>query len=239
MQASQLSFEAAGALHTGQFAQAEAEARQAIALNSMDSVPEEVLAAALAAQSKNQEALQQYQTVVVHYDRQPRNTLPYALLLLNSGQWAQALAVYNQALPSLPDVGTHPEDPVIHDKDLMQANNHFSPSVPDPVGLAVALHIARGMICNSYSDWAGESQNTTAMSEYQKALQLAPNDALANYYYGQGWQQLTPAEQTQFGTAQQATAQQAKAALQKAVRLGKGAVKKAATKALQVAMKPK
>ena len=56
----------------------------------------------------------------------------------------------------------------------------------------------------------------------------------ANFYYGFGWQQLSPAERVQFGTAQQA-----KAALRKAARIGKDAVKKAATKALQVAMKPK
>lgn len=72
------------------------------------------------------------------------------------------------------------------------------------------------------------------MEHYQRALQLAPDSALTNYYYGQGWQKLSPAERIQFGTAQQA-----KAALQKAIKIGKGAVKKAAQKPLQVAMKPK
>lgn len=234
VQAGQLAHDAAASLHAGNYAQAEAEARQSMSIDPMNSgVSQEVLAAALEAQGKDQEALQQYQTVAEHYDRHPRNLLPYAQLLLKSGQWQQALAVYNQELPSLPDVGIHLEAVVLHEKDVMRANSHFSPDLPEPAALATAIHIARGMVYNTTSGWAGDPQDKEAMAEYAKALQLSPNNALANYYYGVGWQKLSPSDRAKFGTAQQARAN-----LQKAVRIGKGALKKAAEKALLVAMKP-
>jgi len=72
-------------LHAGHYAQAEAEARQSLFLRSNCGLGDEVLAAALDAQGKEQEALKAYQTVVEHHDRNPRNVLPYALLLLKSG----------------------------------------------------------------------------------------------------------------------------------------------------------
>jgi len=227
-----LTHDAASSLHAGHYAQAEAEARQALSLDDYG-VPEEVLAQALDAQGKTQEALQAYRTVVEHYDRQSRNLLPYALLLLKSGQWGHAVAVYNQAITSLPSVGSHPETPIVQDGDVMRANSHFSPDTPEPTALATAIHIARGLVYNASSDWAGESQNKEAVAEYGKALQLAPDSALTNYYYGVGWQKLSPAEHTKFGSVQQA-----KAALQKAILLGKGDVKKAAEKALKDLNKP-
>ena len=229
VEAEQLGRDAAADLHAGRYAQAEIKARQSSLLNSGDGVPAEVLAAALEAQGKDKEALQQYQAVVEHYDTQPRNLLPYAQLLLKSGQWAQAVAIYNQALPSLPDgLGPHPESPVVQDGDLMRANSCFSPDVPEPAALATALHLARGLVYNAYCDWSGGAQDTEAMGEYTKALQVAPGNALANYLYGKGWQKLGPADRAKFGTAQQA-----KAALQKAVKIGNANVRTAAAKALR------
>ena len=227
-QAGQLDQDAAAALHLGNSVQAEAAAREAISINSPDVVASEVLAAALEAQGKDQEALQAYKTVVEHYDRQPRNLLPYAQLLLKSGQWAQAVAIYNEALPSLPDVGPHPERPIVHDGDLITASSHFSPDVPEPAALATALHIARGMIYNSTTGWAGDSLDKEAMAEYGKALQATPDNALANYYYGVGWHKLSPTERVKFGNAEQA-----KAALKKAASLGDSDVKKMADETLK------
>lgn len=234
MRASELAYMAATSLHNGDYAYAVVQARQSLSIDANSAgVSKEVLAAALAAQGKDKEALEAYRDVVEHYDTHPRSLLPLAQLLLKSGQWTQALALYNRVLPNLPDVGPHLEAVVVHDSDAMQASSHFSAAAPDPVGLATAIHIARGLVYNSTSGWAGASQDTEAMAEYAKAFQLAPNNALTNYYYGVGWQKLAPAERAKFGDAQQA-----KAALEKAVKLGKPDVKAAAQKALLVAAKP-
>ncbi len=226
-QAGQLAQTAAADLHTGNYTQAEAEAREALAIND-DGRAEEVLAAALEGQGKDREALQQYQTIVDHYDTQPRNLLPYAGLLLKAGRWAQALAVYNQVLPHLPDVGPHLEATIVHDGDVIRANSHFSPDVPEPMALATAIHIARGMIYNTTPGWAATGQDTEAMTEYAKALQIAPGNALANYYYGVGWHKLSPAERVKFGHADQA-----KAALQKAAQSEDASVKNMAAETLK------
>ena len=218
---------AAADLHEGRYALSENESREALAIDVTNGVAEEVLAAALDAQGKDQEALEQYQIVVQHYDRQPRNLLPYAQLLLKSGQWTQAVAIYNQVLPQLPDVGFHPKGSIVHDGDLIRTNSSFSADVSEPAALTTALHIARGMVYNATTGWAGNPLNTEAMAEYEKALQNAPDNALANYYYGVGWHKLSPAERTKFGHADQA-----KAALQKAALADDANVKKAATEEL-------
>lgn len=159
--------------------------------------------------------------MVEHYDRNPRNLLPYGLLLLKSGQWAQAVTVYNQAIAQFSD------------KDLLRANSHFSPDVPEPVALAVAIHIAQGLTYNAGDDWAGKGQHKEMMAEFSRALQLAPDADLANYYYGYGWRNLEPAERAKMGSMQQA-----KAALQKAILLGKANFKEAAQKVLNDLNKP-
>ena len=219
-QAAKLRWTAALSLHAGRYAEAEAEARDSLSLAD-DGAVQEILAAALTAEGKDQEALRACQTVVEHYDRQPRNLLPYALLLLNSGHRAQAVTVYNQAISQFSE------------KDLLRANSHFTPDIPEPAALAVAIHIARGVTYNAGDDWAGEGQHKEMMAEFSKALKLAPDSDLANYYYGFGWRNLEPKERAQMGSMQQA-----KAALQKAILLGKGDVKKAAQKALNDFNKP-
>lgn len=233
-QAGQLNHDAAMALHAGRYAEAEALERQSIAICPFRTgVPDEVLAEALETQGKEKEALQTCKIMADRGDISPSSLLSYALLLLKSGHWKQALVVYDQALPHLPSVGPHLETPVVQDGEVMLSNSHFLPDVPEPTALATAIHVARGLVYNASSDWAGESQNTEAMAEYGKALQLAPDSPLVNYYYGVGWQKLSPAERAKSGSEQQA-----KAALRKAVLLGKGDVKKAALKALKGFNKP-
>ena len=209
---------AAADLHAGRYALSENEAREALAIDATNGVADEVLAAALDAQDKDQEALRAYQMVVEHYDRNSRNLLPYAQLLLKSGQWAQAVTVYNQTLPTMGD------------DELKKETSGFSPEVPEPAALATAIHLERGYLYNAASDWAGEPQNTEAITEYAKALQIAPDNALANYYYGVGWHKLSPAERVKFGHAAEA-----KAALQKAALTGNGDVKRMAEETLKKA----
>jgi tetratricopeptide (TPR) repeat protein len=221
-EAGHLNHDAAVALHAGRYAEAEATVRQSIALWPINSgVPDEILARALDAQGKEQEALQTYKGMADTGDTFPRNLLPYALLLLKSGRWAQAVSAYNAALPLLAS------------GEVMRANSHFSPDVPEPAALAVAIHIALGLTYGAADDWAGEGQHKEMMAEFSKALQLAPDVDLANYYYGFGWRNLDPKERAKMGSIQQA-----KAALQKAILLGKGDVKKAAQKVLSDLNKP-
>jgi tetratricopeptide (TPR) repeat protein len=216
VQAGQLAQASAADLHLGNYVEAESEAREALAINN-DGRAEEVLAAALEGQGRDKEALEAYRVMVVDEKAAyPRVLLPYAQLLLKSGQWAQAVAVYNQALPSLGH------------EELEQITSHFTPDEPQPEALATAIHLERGQLYNAASDWAGEPQNTEAMTEYQKALQLAPNNALTNYYYGVGWHKLSLAERVKFGHSDQA-----KAALQKAAQLGDPSVKKMAEETLK------
>lgn len=216
-----LSQAAAASLHTGNYTQAEAEARQAMSVEILPGIGEEVLAASLNAQGKDQEALQAYQMVIDHVDRQPRNVLPYALLLLKSGRWEQAVTTYNRVLPLLAE------------GEIMRTNSHFSPDVPEPTALAVAIHIATGLTYSTEDDWAREGQHKEMMAEFGKALRLAPDADLANYYYGFGWRNLDPKERAKMGSIQQA-----KASLQKAILMGRADVKKAAQKTLNDLNKP-
>ena len=218
-QSYQLSLTAAADLHAGHYALAETEVRKAIFIDPFSGVGQEVLAAVLDAQGKDREALQAYQTVVEHFDSQARNLIPYALLLLKSGQWAQAVTAYNRA--AIPYIGQG---------ELEVASSYFSADVREPTALAVAIHIERGQLYSEGCGWVNTPQNSEAVAEYAKALQLAPNSALTNYYYGLAWQKLTPAERVKFGSATQA-----RTALQKAVKLGRGRLKRAAQEALLTA----
>jgi len=108
---------AAAALDAGQYAEAEDDARQSIAIGPDAGVAQEVLAQALDAQGKSQEALKEYQQMASLGGDHARNLLPYALLSLKAGQWAQAVTAYNKALSNLAD------------GNLVRGNSHFSPDV--------------------------------------------------------------------------------------------------------------
>ena len=184
------------------------------------------LAEALTGEGKTEEALHAYQQlfdphigITMGGSYFPKMRLEYAFLLNQTGQWDKAIDYYEKALPDLPS-GTLPKVDV-----------QFVTDTPQPRELEAAIHVALGLLNN----FGGEADsNVKAMQEYQKALQLEPNWPIANFYYGFGWQQISPADQAKFGSAAQA-----KAALQKAVKIGKGPVKKAAQKALLMAMKTK
>lgn len=205
---------ALAALDQGQYTEAEADARQSISVGQDSGLAQEFLAASLNAQGKTQEALQAYKVISDAGGAFPRNQVPYARLLLNSGQWAQAVTAYNKTLP---DLG-----------DMLQANSHFSAGVPQPKGLAVALHIAQGLTYIGDAGWGSHSRHEEAMAEFDQALRLAPDSPLANYYYGYGWQHLDLKSRMRA-----ANAQQAKAAFQKAAALGGEDVKKAAGESLR------
>lgn len=197
---------AAAALDAGQYARAEAEAKQSVSLGHDSGIAQELLASSLDAQGKTQEALQAYKVIADRGGDSCDTLLPYARLLLKTGHWAEAVAAYNKQLPGLSD------------ENLMTANSHFSPTVPQPKELATAIHIAQGLTYAGAS-WGKHSQDDKALKEFQQALALEPNSALANLFYGRKLQQL----------GRKAEAQ---AFFKKASKNGNGDVKTAAKEAL-------
>lgn len=173
-----LDMAAAAAMDASQYAEAENDARQSIAIGPDSGIAQEVLATALDAQGKTQEALEAYKQIADAGDVEPRNQLPYALLLLKTGQWAQAVAAYNKQLPYLAD------------GKLMNTNSQFSPNMPQPKELETAIHVALGLTYGSAYSWGKHSQVDKATSEYKKAVALEPDSSLANLYYGRVLQRL-------------------------------------------------
>jgi tetratricopeptide (TPR) repeat protein len=193
-------------LNEGRYAAAEAKARQALALGSP--LGQEVLAAALYAQGKDQEAFQVYKAIADRGANAARNEYPYALLLLKSGHWAKAVEAYNTALTLGGDV------------DALQANSHFSPNVPQPAALEAAIRIGMGVTADGGGFYGTYQQRREqALAQFQKALALEPNNPLVHYYYGYG---LTKAGQRA----------QAHTEFQKAADTGNASVKKAAKQAM-------
>lgn len=204
-------------LASGNYSAAEQDFRAALAIKDWNVTADPGLAEALASQGRTQEALQVYRSLVYQYpanlssDAQSARTLMrFASLLSQTGQWSEAVPLYNYALARA-DFG-----------DAPKLDAHFDPQTPMPLELQALSHIAVGM------EYGGHADNKKSFAEFTQALQLAPDMGLTNYYYGVGWQKLSPTERVKFGTAQQA-----KAALQKAVKIGNAEVKAAAAKALK------
>ena len=207
-QIGQLDNQAAIALDDDKYAIAETDARKALALRPDYGTAQEALATALDAQGKEKEALQVYKAMADSGEVFPRVLLPYASLLLKNGQHAQSVAAYNKALPLLPD-GT-----------LMRANGPFPTDAPQTVAFETALHIALGLNYSERSYFAKTPHGYAALcgkalDQYQKALQLTPDSALAHLYAGDALRMMN-------------LRPQARAAYAKAAALGNGDVRKAA-----------
>ena len=134
-----------------------------------------------------------------------------ALLLSQSGQGAEAVVIYNQALSRVPGLS----EPGL--------NLSLDSNTPAPETLQAAAHVALGL-CITFDS---NPDHEGAMGEFDAARRLRPDSPLANYYYGYGWQHLDPK-----GKARRASAGQAQAAFQQAAAYGGGEVKKAAEQAL-------
>ena len=205
---------AAAALKAGDYATAEAEARESMS-TTIGVNCQITLAAALDAQGKTQEALKVYKVLNDEGDEDPFDELPYARLLLETGHWAEAVKAYNKQLPNLSN------------GDLMQARNVFSPDVSRPTDLATAIHIGLGLT-TGWRGYHGTYQDVLKQQQgqFQQAQKLEPDSSLANYYVGYGLNRL----------GRHAEAQ---AAFKKAAALDNGDVKAAALKELPETMKPR
>lgn len=196
-----LSQAAIAAQDAGDYAEEEADAQASIAIGQDSGLAQELLAYALNAQGKDQEAIQAYKVIADGGGEFPRNMIPYARLLLKSGHYAEAAAAYNKTLPSLPY------------SNVVQVSGPFSLNMPQPKKLDTALHVAQGLACLE-GGFGRRSQREEAMKEFNLALQQQPNSVVTNYYYNLGWEQL-PLK----SGMRQANAARAKAALNKAKQL--------------------
>lgn len=196
---------AEAALQAGKFAEAEADARESMSVGQDSGRAQMTLSQALDAQGKTEEALAAYKMLSDEGVVSPGIQLPYALLLLKAGRWAQAVAAYDTALR------------LRSNTDTLRDSYRFSPSEPEPRDLATAIHIALGV----NGDFRGHywHQERTAgdptLSDYRQALALEPNNPLAHLYYG-------------FGLRQLGRRAEAKAAFAKATALGDDHIKAAA-----------
>jgi len=236
------------ALRNGDFTTAEADFRESIKADSL-SPSNYGLGEALAGQGRITEAIEAYRAGIYGppYTVAVLNDIPlhglinpnvrecpggagaeawmkYALLLNQMGQSAEAIVIYQKALPNVPDMSelTHSRFP--------------NAAALSPSEFQAAAHIALGLLDEFGGDNtidSPDSQQIRAMQQFDKARQLQPDAPITNYYYGFGWQHLYPSERAHYGHAAQA-----KAALQKAVSLDNGEIKAAAEKALGIAMKP-
>lgn len=204
---------AAKALNAGKYADAEDSARQAIADDPYDAVAREELAEALSGEGRTAEAIQAYRAVIypqgnwfTNLSQEPRILLPYALLMLKTGQWPEAVFAYEKALPNVPGQSS--------DGLLPKINAHFDSRVPQPVALEAALYVALGLTNDFVCDQTGTIHRDRALVQYQKALELMPDWDVANCYYA-------------FGLKMVGRHAEAAAAFAKAAAMGGDEVKKA------------
>ncbi len=163
--------EAAREFDAGQYALAERDARKAVSLNTHGR-EDEIVAASLMAQGKDKEALDQYLDFVNHGDRSPATLLPYALLQLRAGNWQEAIAAYNAALPHLAC------------GQLLAAHSHFDSNSSDTGAIESAIRLAWGLTYSWEAGFSGQPQTGLAETQFKQALVLEPNDGITNLYYG-------------------------------------------------------
>lgn len=204
-------------LQGGDAHSAEESFRAALALENSNATADPGLAEALTAQGKQAEALQVYRALVYQYPRslssaaQEEGTLLRIALLLNqTGQWQEAVIVYQKALPHIPD------------NKMALFNVPLDLRSPRPAVLNALIHAALGLDANWSANFHGEFDHAKAFQEYSKALQLQPDSPLTNYFYGYGWQRLDPKEQARLEKITPGQQAAVKAAIAKAAKLGMG-----------------
>ncbi len=187
------------------------------------------LAEALLGQGRKDEAIQTFRMIIVRDEHQvnganptTRGVLEYAILLSQSGKWAEAVSSYQSAVQTalLDQRNDVPKYTII-----------FDPSIPQPMLLETSAHIALGLNANSTCNSLGDMENDRAFEEYGKALALMPDSPLTNYFYGYGWQNLDAKNRLKLA-AQPGQRDAVKAALEKAAKLGAGDAQMLAKKEL-------
>jgi tetratricopeptide (TPR) repeat protein len=180
----QLDREGAAALDAGEYAIAEYDERAALNLNPGVVTARPVLAWALVADGKANEALPVYRWLYAGGEWHPNVMLPYALLLLKNGEWAAAVGAYNRALPF---VGS-PSIP--NGNRLLSEDSGYTAGDPQPQDLETDIHVAMGMANVNRGSWIGRSDPDANLAEFKKALALEADSPLANLAHAAGLREI-------------------------------------------------
>lgn len=177
----QLAQDANAEMEAGQFATAETDARQSLALGGIpDQVAGLALAGSLTAQHKDKEALGVFAKLTSSDYWLPQGLLPYSLLLLKHGQWPEALSVYKRAIVHVGNGGFSNEGHLLVD------DGDFSADTPQPVALETDIHIAMGFFRVDDLGRFGTATYHPWLAEFQEARKLSPDSPLANLAYAKG-----------------------------------------------------
>lgn len=174
----------AQALHDGNYALAESNARQAITIGPDAGFGSELLAQTLDAEGKETEALQEYKSMVNAGDNHREDLLSFSLLALKAGRWADAVKAYDKAIPPLTgaDLASAAKGSKSDTYDL-RAENNFSIDNPQATALLSAAHTGLGILLSMHSDLAGNDQDDLAVKHFKAASDLSPDSELVKRYY--------------------------------------------------------
>jgi tetratricopeptide (TPR) repeat protein len=208
---------AASALDAGKYSLAESDATKSLVLVPGEEIPLAILAAAFDDEGKVSEALSTYATLRSQGAWQGRVLLPYALLLLKNGDYNQALAVYERALPFISSY-------IYNGPQILSEDSDFLPDTQDERHLEANIRIALGWTYDTGTTWAGHSQAMKALPEYSRAYALENDSPVACIAYATGLKEA-------------GRNVEARAILQKAISNSKGDVKETASDELQLVPK--
>jgi tetratricopeptide (TPR) repeat protein len=175
--------DAARAEDRGDFKGAEFAARHCLASTTIYSGKAQlILAAALLAEGKYKDSAAIFSRICFTGE-DPSVTMPYALSLLKSGQWSQALNEYRSELPR---IGSR----LFNASDLLATDNDFDASHPNYAGLEADIRIAMGFASADSDPVSGRHFPERNLAEFRKALALEPDSPLAKLAYAEGLEEI-------------------------------------------------
>lgn len=196
-------------LQAGEFSQAEGDFRLNIQLGFQNPSAYKGLAEAYIGQGETAPALETYRKLYTDEHFAHSTTLSdvtvlmnYAILLDQAGEWKDAVWAYEKGLSNIT---------VTDSGNLPKIDAHFTADTPQPAALEAGARIALGLQYSFY----GNPDNSKALDEYDKALSLEPDWAIANFYHADGLKRL-------------GRTAEAKAAFAKTMEISQGSVKEAA-----------
>jgi tetratricopeptide (TPR) repeat protein len=201
------------AAKAGQNEEAEADYRHALSVFPYDGLAYQRLAELYASEGKTAEAIATYRQLMyppkssVASDIRTREN--YVILLAQTGQWQEAVYVYDE------NAGWFPTG------DLPCAAVQFNVNDPQPQAMEAAAHVALGADASCQEDFINKIDLARMQSEFDKAVQLEPTWDVAQFYDA-------------FGIRRSGRWREARAAFAKIAATGNGPVEISAAKQAQM-----